>query len=174
MSTFSETMKNLGKSMVQIKNPIKPLQKASPQPFRNTVGSTPAINDRLHRHQCGDGHVWSGRLRATKLPALQLEMMPLQFQPHEASMTITKQVPAGLLQALGLHKGDLMTVRDESSDSFIVEITPAEDQFSTKAPMSHRQAALQRFSVGASVEHAASEKEIDEARYDYLRTKHLK
>lgn len=89
-------------------------------------------------------------------------------------MTITKQVPAGLLQALGLHKGDFMTVRDESSDSFTIEITTARPPSAPKASLSCRQAALAKFALGAAVENASTEMELDDARYEHLRAKHLK
>ncbi len=89
-------------------------------------------------------------------------------------MTITKQVPARLLRALGLHKGDLMAVRDESSDSFTIEITTAAAQTSATAPLNRRQAALAKFAVGAVVEDGSSEQELDDARYEHLRAKHLK
>lgn len=43
-----------------------------------------------------------------------------------------------------------------------------------KEPLYRRQAALAQFAVGSVVEHASSEQELDEARYEYLRTKHLR
>lgn len=89
-------------------------------------------------------------------------------------MTITKQVPVGLLQALGLHKGDFMSVRDESSDTFTIEITSAMPQAIAKAPLSRRQAALAKFAVGANVEKTSTEEELKDARYEHLRAKHLK
>jgi hypothetical protein len=89
-------------------------------------------------------------------------------------MTITKQVPAGLLQALGLHKGDFISVRDESSDTFTLEITSLVPQAAPKASLSRRQAALAKFALGAAVEEASTEEELDDARYEHLRAKHLK
>lgn len=89
-------------------------------------------------------------------------------------MTITKQVPAGLLQALGLHKGDFISVRDESPDTFTLEITTAVTQTTPKESLSRRQAALTKFAVGAVVERHSSEQELDDARYEHLRAKHLK
>lgn len=89
-------------------------------------------------------------------------------------MTITKQVPAGLLQALGLHKGDFISVRDESSDTFTLEITTALPQSAPKASLSSRQAALAKFAVGSAVEMSSTEEALDDARYEHLRAKHLK
>lgn len=89
-------------------------------------------------------------------------------------MTITKQVPAGLLHALGLHKGDFISVRDESSDTFTLEITTALPQSAPKASLSRRQAALAKFAVGSAVEMPSSEEALDDARYEHLRAKHLK
>lgn len=106
--------------------------------------------------------------------ALQSEMMPLQFKTTAKPMTITKQVPAGLLQALGLHKGDFISVRDESSDTFTLEITSPVPQTGPRASLSRRQAALARFALGAAVEKASTEEELDDARYEHLRAKHLK
>lgn len=100
--------------------------------------------------------------------------MPLQFQPTDKPMTITKQVPAGLLQALGLQKGDFISVRDESSDTFTLEITSLVPQAAPKASLSRRQAALAKFALGAAVEEASAEEELDDARYEHLRAKHLK
>jgi hypothetical protein len=90
-------------------------------------------------------------------------------------MTTTKQIPAGVLRALGLHKGDFLTVKDESPDTFVVEITTASDR--NPAPLSKdglRRAALARFATGAFVDQPASEEELDEARYQGLRAKHVK
>lgn len=84
-------------------------------------------------------------------------------------MTITKQVPAGLLHALGLHKGDFISVRDESSDTFTLEITSPVPQAAPKASLSRRQAALAKFAVGAVVEHTSSEQELEDVRYEHLR-----
>jgi antitoxin component of MazEF toxin-antitoxin module len=90
-------------------------------------------------------------------------------------MTITKQVPAGLLQALGLHKGDFMTVKDESSLSFVVEITSAKVPANSKAVMDHRQTALAKFAAGTAIaQSSTTEQELDDGRYEYLRAKHLK
>ena len=90
-------------------------------------------------------------------------------------MTTIKQVPASLLQALGLHKGDLLTVMDESPSAFVIEITsaPARDTLPSSQDDSRR-AALARFSVGAHVEHPSTETELDDARFEALRAKHLK
>lgn len=89
-------------------------------------------------------------------------------------MTTIKQVPAGLLQALGLHKGDFMTVRDELSGSFIIEITSPAVQSGTQTETGHRQNALAKFATGAVVKQASTEQELDDARYEYLCAKHLK
>jgi len=89
-------------------------------------------------------------------------------------MTTIKQVPAGLLQALGLHKGDFMSVKDESSGNFTIEITSTVVQNELQATMDHRQCALARFADGAAVQQASTEQELDDARYEYLRAKHLK
>jgi hypothetical protein len=88
-------------------------------------------------------------------------------------MTITKQVPAGLLQAIGMHKGDFISVRDERSDTFH-EITSAVPQTTSKASLSRRQDATAKFAVDLAVESAFSEEELGDARYEHLRAKHLK
>ena len=90
-------------------------------------------------------------------------------------MTITKQVPASLLQALGLHKGDFLTVKDESPSAFVIEITSAIGQEPGPSPVAdQRQAALARFGVGAVVAEPSTEEALDDARYEALRAKHLK
>ena len=101
------------------------------------------------------------------------------FDPHlrlnhilQATMTTIKQVPATLLQALGLHKGDFLTVRDESPSEFVIEITTA--LHPTSPPDDTRRAALARFANGATIEQPATEQELDDARYEALRAKHLK
>jgi antitoxin component of MazEF toxin-antitoxin module len=88
-------------------------------------------------------------------------------------MTTIKQVPATLLQALGLHKGDFLTVRDESPSEFVIEITTG--LHPTSPPDDNtRRAALARFAIGAKIEQPATEQELDDARYEALRAKHLK
>lgn len=87
-------------------------------------------------------------------------------------MTTIKQVPATLLQALGLHKGDFLTVRDESPSEYVIEITTAFQP--SAAHDDGRRAALARFAAGATVEQPATEQELDDARYEALRAKHLK
>ena len=101
------------------------------------------------------------------------------FDPHlsliqtkQATMTTIKQVPASLLHALGLHKGDFLTVRDESPSEYVVEITTA--LHPTVAPDDTRLAALARFASGVTVDNPAAEQELDDARYEALRAKHLK
>lgn len=90
-------------------------------------------------------------------------------------MTTIKQVPAGLLQALGLHKGDFLTVKDESPSAYVIEITTAFDRAAPPAPRDDaRRAALARFAVGAVVEQPLTDQELDDARYAALRAKHLK
>jgi bifunctional DNA-binding transcriptional regulator/antitoxin component of YhaV-PrlF toxin-antitoxin module len=90
-------------------------------------------------------------------------------------MSTTKEIPAGVLRALGLHKGDFLMVKDESADTFVVEITTAVDRDSP--PLSKddiRRAALARFATGAFVGQPASQEELDEARSRDLRAKHVK
>ena len=89
-------------------------------------------------------------------------------------MTTIKQVPAGLLHALGLHKGDFLTVKDESPGAFVIEITRTSAEDAPVAQADHRQAALASFAAGVGVAHFSTEEELDEARYEHLRSKHLK
>jgi hypothetical protein len=86
-------------------------------------------------------------------------------------MTSIKQIPAGIFNALGIHKGDFLRVRDESPLAFVIEVTSA-SQPSSKDE--HRQAALARFASGAHVPGRESEAEREDARFEYLRCKHLK
>ena len=87
-------------------------------------------------------------------------------------MTTIKRVPAALLQALGMHKGDLLTVRDESPGGYLIEITTATAPIS--AADDARRAALARFASGAKVEHHSTAQELDDARYEALRAKQVK
>lgn len=89
-------------------------------------------------------------------------------------MTIVKQVPAGLLKALGLQKGDFMYVKDESPGKFTIEITSSAAQNELQRTLSHRQKALAKFAVGAGLLEASAQQKLDHARYKFLRAKHLK
>jgi hypothetical protein len=87
-------------------------------------------------------------------------------------MTTIKKVPSSLLQGLGLRKGDFLTVRDESPSEYLIEITTA---FQPTAPQEDtRRAALARFAAGAMVARPSSHQELDDARFEDLRAKHLK
>jgi hypothetical protein len=88
-------------------------------------------------------------------------------------MTTIKQIPVGVLRALGLHKGDFLTVRDETPTAFVVEITTAA-QAPSESGNDVRRSALERFAAGAAPSQAACDQELDDARFEYLRAKHLK
>lgn len=90
-------------------------------------------------------------------------------------MTTLKQVPLGLLQSLGLHKGDFLTVKEESPQGALVEITTTAKSAPELADHeSVRRAAFTRFAAGADVPRQSTESELAEARFSDLRAKHLK
>lgn len=76
------------------------------------------------------------------------------------------------LSVAGLHKGDFLTVRDESPNEYVIEITTAVHP--TGSQMDIRRAALARFATGTTVAQPSSTQELDDARCQDLRAKHVK
>ncbi|MDB6071338.1 MAG: hypothetical protein JWL81_2509 [Verrucomicrobiales bacterium] len=90
-------------------------------------------------------------------------------------MTTIKKVSSTLLQGLGLHKGDFLTVMDESDNGFVIQITTAsEEALSPQDHQSDKRAALARFAAGTEVLQPSTDQEMDDARYAALKAKHLK
>lgn len=90
-------------------------------------------------------------------------------------MTTIKKVPSALFQGLGLHKGDFLTVVDESAHEVVIQITTlGDDTSSPQAKNTEKCLALSRFASGTGVLQLSTEQELDDARYAALKAKHLR
>lgn len=70
-------------------------------------------------------------------------------------------------------KQSLAELPAEERQAFFRDVHELEDLPST-ATDTARQEAIKRFALGASVVHPLSEMELDDARFEYLKSKHVK